>query len=81
MDYKNIVKNIEEDETVVLYGKRGDVIVIEHSFDYIYTISLNGKSRDFLADEAAAWLDFYESKRGTLSFEKATVSISTSILK
>lgn len=81
MDYKNIVKNIEEDETVVLYGKRGDVIVIEHSFDYIYTISLNGKSRDFLADEAAAWLDFYESKRGALSFEKTTVSISASILK
>lgn len=80
MDYKNIVKNIEENETVVLYGKRGDVIVIKHSFDYIYTVSLNGKSRDFLADEAAAWLDFYESKRGALSFEKATTKVS-SVLK
>lgn len=80
MDYKNIVINIEENETVVLYGKRGDVIVIEHSFDYIYTVSLNGKSRDFLADEAAAWLDFYESKRGALSFEKATTKVS-SVLK
>lgn len=75
MDFKKLVKNIEEDETVVLYGKR-DVIVIEHSFDYIYTISLNGKSRDFLASEAASWLDFYESKRGALSFEKVTASIS-----
>lgn len=80
MDYKNIVKNIEENETVVLYGKRGDVIAIEHSFDYIYTVSLNGKSRDFLADEAAAWLDFYESKRGALSFEKTTTNVS-SVLK
>lgn len=80
MNYKSIVKGIEENEKVVLYGKRGDVIVIEHSFDYIYTVSLNGKSRDFLADEAAAWLDFYESKRGALSFEKASANVS-SVLK
>lgn len=80
MNYKSIVKGIEENEKVVLYGKRGDVIVIEHSFDYIYTVSLNGKSRDFLADEAAAWLDFYESKRGTLSFEKTAANVS-SVLK
>ena len=80
MYFKKLVKNIEEDETVALYGKRGDVIVIEHSFDYIYTISLNGKSRDFLADEAATWLDFYESKRGALSFEKTVANVS-SVLK
>lgn len=80
MNFKNLVKSIEENETVVLYGKRGDVVVIEHSFDYIYTVSLNGKSRDFLANEAATWLDFYESKRGALSFEKTTASVS-SILK
>ena len=38
MNFKNLVKSIEENETVVIYGKRGDVVVIEHSFDYIYTV-------------------------------------------
>ena len=74
MDKLTVLKAIESGASIVFKGRNGkDKIVVEHSYDYIYTVSLNGFKKDFLLKEAVVWLDFYESKRGTIVLDEAEV--------
>ena len=72
MDKLTVLKTIESGASIVFKGRNGkDEIVVEHSYDY--TVSLNGFKKDFLLKEAVVWLDFYESKRGTIVLDEAEV--------
>lgn len=75
MDFKKMLKNLGDKETITLHGRKNDKVVVSHNYDYVYTIKLNKTAgRDFLLSEAAAWLDFYESKRGALRLEEQVES-------
>lgn len=80
MDKLTVLKAIESGASVVFKGRNGkDVIVVEHSYDYIYTVSLNGFKKDFLLKETVVWLDFYESKRGAIVLDEVEVETEAAI--
>lgn len=80
MDKLTVLKAIESGASVVFKGRNGkDVIVVDHSYDYIYTVSLNGFKKDFLLKEAVVWLDFYESKRGAIVLDEVEVEAEAAI--
>ena len=80
MDKLTVLKAIESGASVVFKGRNGkDVIVVDHSYDYIYTVSLNGFKKDFLLKEAVVWLDFYESKRGAIVLDDVEVEAEAAI--
>ena len=80
MDKLTVLQAIESGASVVFKGRNGkDVIVVEHSYDYIYTVSLNGFKKDFLLKEAVVWLDFYESKRGAIVLDEVEVETEAAI--
>lgn len=75
MNFKKLLKNLGDKETITLHGRKSDKVIVSHNYDYVYTIKLNKTAgRDFLLSEAATWLDFYESKRGALRMEEQVES-------
>lgn len=75
MNFKKMLKQLGDKETITLHGRRDDKVIVSHNYDYVYTIKLNKTTaRDFLLSEAVAWLDFYESKRGALRLEEQVES-------
>ena len=75
MDFKKMLKNLGDKETITLHGRKNDKVVVSHNYNYVYTIKLNKTAgRDFFFFFSAAWLDFYESKRGALRLEEQVES-------
>lgn len=79
MNFKKLLKDLPQGGSVTLLGGKSDKIIIER-YGYVYAIKLNKCSaKDFLLNEAARWLDFYESKRGYLRESQPLEEVQASV--